>query len=135
MGYDVVVYRSSTVAVSSGYAVADKPEAEFTGPMWCLGLRVKLADGVEAITTVTHGFVHLPGHGVVVRVANWFSKAKEALLRFRTPEKTEGILAHVKINRAVGNSALGKDVWLALNNIKVSSIGISRDKGVHISLS
>ncbi|KAI9789824.1 MAG: hypothetical protein M1816_005741 [Peltula sp. TS41687] len=120
VGYDIIDNRPSTFEATSGYAVAAKPEAEFTRSMGCLGLRVKLNDGVEAITTVTHGLVNLPQHGLVVRVTNWFLKAKEALLRFRTP-------AHVKISRATGNSPLGKTVWLALTNQKVGTIEYTYD--------
>lgn len=126
VGYDVAEYRPSTLEVPSGSALSDKPEAEFTKATGCLGLRLKLVDGVEAIATATHGFVYRPGHTFVVRAANRFLKAKEALMRFRTPEKTEGTPAHVKINKAVGNTPLGKNVWLAIDNMKVSPIVTSR---------
>lgn len=105
VGYDIVDYRPSEFEVASGYAVTAKPEGGFTKVLSC-----KLKDGVEAITILAHRFVYLPGKSLVVRVANWFLKAKEALWRFRTPEMTEGTPAPVKINKSARDSPLRKDV-------------------------
>lgn len=70
----------------AGCAVADKPEKSAYG---ALGLRVKLANGVEAITTVTHGFVKLPNWSpTILYVADWILRAKEALSKFRPMEPT-----------------------------------------------
>ncbi|PGH11337.1 hypothetical protein AJ79_04953 [Helicocarpus griseus UAMH5409] len=43
----------------------------------CLGLRIRLNDGTEAITSATHHYVRLPGkYQAVQRVLNWIITAK-----------------------------------------------------------
>lgn len=118
--YDVLDHTPTIATTMAGGAVTDKSEDYISHG--ALGLRVKLANGVEAITTVTHGFVQLPYWSPkILRVADWILRAKKALLNFRTMKPTNVQPAEVTMNgKAIGNSPLGKMVWLAETSQLVS---------------
>ncbi|EGD99431.1 hypothetical protein TESG_06866 [Trichophyton tonsurans CBS 112818] len=92
--------------VGVGHAVA---LAEAAPPAAALGLRLRLRNGVEAITVVTHGFVPHSQGGVMEHFSYWVNNAKKALSRFY-------------------RSPLGKTVWLANTNTKVGSIAYTYDE-------
>lgn len=118
--YDILDHTPTIATTMAGCAVADKPENYNTHG--ALGLRVKLANGVEAITTVTHGFVQLPYWSpMILRVADWILRAKKALSNFRPMKPTNAEPAEVTMKgEAIGNSPLGHEVWLAGTNQLVS---------------
>ena len=89
----------------AGCAVVDKPENYST--QGALGLRAKLANGVEAITKFTHAFVELSN----IRVADLVLRVKEALSNFRPMKPKNSNPAEVTMKcEAIGNSPLGQEV-------------------------
>lgn len=73
--YDVLDHTPTIATIMAGYTRADKPENY--SPHGALSLRVKLANIVKAITTVTRGFVQLPYWSPkTLRVADWILRAK-----------------------------------------------------------
>lgn len=118
--YDVLDHTPTIATTMAGCAVTDNPENY--SPHGALGLRVKLANGVEAITTVTHGFVQLPyGSPKILRVADWILRVKEALSNFRPMKPTNAKPAEVTMKgEATGNPPLGQEVRLAGTNQLVS---------------
>lgn len=67
--------------------MAEKPEKWI--PQAAIGLRLKLANETQAITTVAHGFVELPGwNPMILRLADWILRAKEALSKFQPWKRT-----------------------------------------------
>jgi hypothetical protein len=74
VGYDIITMEPT--AIASGHDVADSPGS--FDSRGCLGLRIRLRNGTDAVTTVTHGFVKLPKHSrVFLRMADWYLQAKE----------------------------------------------------------
>lgn len=117
--YDVLDHHPTTATTLIGSAVAEKPEKWIAQA--AIGLRLKLANGTEAITTVTHGFVELAGwNPMFLRVADWILKAKEALSNFRPWKRTVTQQAEITMKGiATGNSPLGREIWLAGSNQRV----------------
>lgn len=76
--YNVLDHTPTIATTMAGCAVADKPDNY--SPHGALGLRVKLANGVEAIKTATYGFVQFTYWSPkILRVADWILWAKEAI--------------------------------------------------------
>ncbi len=119
VSYEVVDHTPTMVATMAGCAVADTPENNAT--QGALGLMVKLPNGVEAITTVTHGFgILLECIPIILRVADWILRAKETLSNFRPLKPPTAMPAEVTMKgKAIGNSSLGQEVWLAGKNQQV----------------
>lgn len=68
-GYDIIELTPTTATARAGYAVSGARES--FDSLGALGLRLKMRDGLEAITTVTHGFVDRPERApVLLRVAD-----------------------------------------------------------------
>lgn len=122
VGYDINEATPITATTRAGYAVSVARES--FDSLGALGLRLKMQDGLEVITTVTHGFVNRPERApILLRVADWLLRAKGAITRFRTVKPSETFPAQATIRAQVtGNSPLGKEVWLAGTDQRVSYI-------------
>lgn len=122
VGYDINEVTPTTATTTAGYAVSGARES--FDSLGALGLRLKMRNGLEAITTVTHGFVNRPERApILLRVADWLLRAKEAITRYRTIKPSETFPAQVTMREQVtGNSPLGKEVWLAGTDQRVSYI-------------
>ncbi|KAJ6155024.1 hypothetical protein N7470_005590 [Penicillium chermesinum] len=132
--YDISKLEPTAGGISSGMQVST--EANSANGLGCIGLRVRMVDGEEAITTVTHGFVRNPQHSrVVLKLADWISKTKSALQRFRRPKPQPNSYA-VGVTRdsqvtSLGsnkNSPIGKDIWLATEQTRIGTITQTFDK-------
>lgn len=117
--YDVLDHQPTIATTRIGSSVAEKPEKWIANA--AIGLRLKLANGTEVITTVTHGFVELPGwNPMILRVADWVLKAKEALSKFQPWKHTVAHPAEITIKgKPIRNSPLNREVWLAGSNERV----------------
>lgn len=107
VGYDINEVNPTTATKRAGFAVSGTRDS--FDSVGALGVRLKMRNGLEAITTVTHGFVNRPGRArILYRAADWFLRTKEAITRYRTIKPSKTFPAQV-----TGNSPLGKEVWLA----------------------
>lgn len=122
VGYEISEYRATATPVHSGYAVAHS--ADSFESMGCLGLRLELRSGQEAITTTTHAFVELVRemHPVVRRLNDWYLRAKRSLARYRSPQPESHVPAVAGLRQPTANTSIGKTVWLAGTNRKVGKI-------------
>lgn len=118
--YDILKANVAAETLNSGMQVAEKPE-KLMG-QGCLGLKLRLANGTEAITTVTHGFVKNPSP---LRVTQAFAelvlKAKHAISTFRRPPPLSEVPAVGTTRGGQLNSPAGKEVFLAGGTRRVSS--------------
>lgn len=127
--YDLVAAEVTASTIESGYEVSISPNSlQSTG---CLGLRLRMTDGVDVITTVTHGFVRHPSASRLTQtVCDWILRAKSAIGRFRNPfsprpaETPAGGISR----SGNSNSPIGKHVWLATEARKVGTISRSFDQ-------
>lgn len=111
VGYDILRIEPSAETTKTGHSVANSPNSfESRGN---LGLRIQLADGVNAVTTVTHGFVKLPRPPrAFSRAADWLVSAKQALSKFKSPRDTGVIPSDVEMREKRTMSPVGKEVFL-----------------------
>ncbi|OJJ46548.1 hypothetical protein ASPZODRAFT_142358 [Penicilliopsis zonata CBS 506.65] len=126
--YDVIEDWASREEVCGASAIASTPNSLDTHAS--LGLKVRFANGQEAITVPTHAFVKL-GHlnsRPLLRMADWYARAKLALSRLaplkrRSSEPDIGTLRYEE----AGNSPLGKSVYLAGESKKIGVITSTYD--------
>ncbi|EPS31492.1 hypothetical protein PDE_06447 [Penicillium oxalicum 114-2] len=108
--YDLLELDLTSKQMNSSMKVAEKPDAVCGSG--CLGLRIKMQDGKEGITTVTHDFVRRPSWSRALPFADWISKRENSLrrlLNLSTPADTPV----TGISRAwLSNCPIGKEVWL-----------------------
>ncbi|KGO74630.1 hypothetical protein PITC_002750 [Penicillium italicum] len=124
--YDKYRLEPSADAVTSGMEVCEKPESLYG--QGCLGLRIRMADGKEAITTVTHGFVRNPQRSrMTMMFSEWVLRAKSALLRFRRPPSQSETCAVGVVRNSNKNSPIGKEVWLATEKKRIGVISHTFD--------
>lgn len=112
----------SAATTRAGYAVSGV-RGSF-GSLGALGLRLKMRGGHEAITTVTHGFVNkTEREPILLTVTNWLLRAKEAITRFLISKPSETLPAQVTMReQATVNSPLGKEIWIAGTDQRVSYV-------------
>jgi hypothetical protein len=111
--YDVSTIQTTAETLSSGMEVAKSPNS--VNGAGCLGLKLRMTDQSEAITTVTHGFVKLatPSRYALI-FYHLMAKVKDALQRFCRPESPAG-----GTSRDSKNNPVGKEVWLATEHRRV----------------
>lgn len=80
----------------------------------CLGLRLRLENGIEAITTVTHSFVGFPDGPTATRARflDWTGAIRSALAKFCLSRKTDSTPALAQRERRRRNTSLGAEVWM-----------------------
>lgn len=125
VGFLVNEFNASIEPVSSGHAVSSK-ERPFQS-LAALGLKLKMPDKSECITTVTHAFVQLPKRkgAIQMRLSDWAMRVRGGIARFQRPPTTAAQPAQVYgTARKEAPEALGKDVWLAGSNKKVNNQSI-----------
>lgn len=117
--YLVPKYRSTAATVQSGHALSDKPD-DF-GTNGCLGLRLRLQNGQEVITTTTHAFVRLCVNpkSVKIKLAEYYISIRNKLASFSGAKRKGSEPAVAETRKRKGNSPLGTVVWLAGTNIRV----------------
>ncbi|GBF66033.1 hypothetical protein TMEN_8751 [Trichophyton mentagrophytes] len=117
-----------TIPLPSGHGIAPAPNS-FTSQI-CLGLKIRLVGGEEAITTVTHGFVKLPQSVPrFPRAASWMIRAKQRLQRFLPNKPLIMLPGEVECRQrgVLGSSALGKAVFLSGEATKIGTITTTYD--------
>lgn len=113
---DTAKFSATAQNLNSGAAVSDA-EAKSVG---CLGLKLKLPGGKMVLTTVTHAYVHNPALPVVLmRVADWVIRAKNAICRFRNPSLDRDSRAFGVSDQSLSNNPTGKDIFLFKTKKKV----------------
>ncbi|KAJ5791593.1 uncharacterized protein N7518_008604 [Penicillium psychrosexuale] len=124
--YDEYRLEATADTVTSGMEVCDKPES--LQGQGCLGLRIRMNDGKEAITTVTHGFVRNPRRSRMTKMfSEWILRAKSALLRLRNPPPQSDTSAIGVVRNSNKNSPIGKEVWLATEKKRIGTISYTFD--------
>jgi hypothetical protein len=121
VGYEVLSLTPSTQDMQAGTAVC--PE---NGLGVCaIGLRLRLPHHHEPIiTTVTHGFVKLPGESIVTKVASLLT----TMLRFLKGNRRQQLLPPAVHSDQNGNSSVGKRVLSALTKQPIGRVTSSYDK-------
>ena len=123
LGYSVPVYVPTATSIGYGSAVTTKEDANIYENQGCLGLRIRLPNGNEAITTTTHAFVRLMATDNVSRVryqaSDWLVRTVR-LLRELKPVKRFLEIPAVSRIRQRQNSSLGQRVFLAGTDTLVS---------------
>ncbi|KAJ5888631.1 hypothetical protein N7495_008672 [Penicillium taxi] len=97
----------------------------------CIGLKVRLQDGSEAITTVTHGFVYCPGSSVAANVMNLIQttldRVKGLLVRY-LPTRIRMDTTFIMHSGALTNNPVGREVLIASSHMKIGNISYSYDR-------
>jgi hypothetical protein len=113
---DTATFSATAQNIESGAVLSDK-ESKSVG---CLGLKLKLLGGKTVLTTVTHAYVRNPTLPVVLmRVADWVIRAKNALCHFRNPHLDRDSRAYGVSEQSLSNNPMGKDILLFKTNTKV----------------
>lgn len=122
VAYCIPSYTSIAVN-TEGYGSAVAGNANDYQSLSCLGLRLTLPNGHEVITTTTHAFVK-PSQSTTSRraMAAWYLTIRSSLLLQRSIRRPSST-ANVQARCSPTKSPLGKDVWLAGRNNKVSRLG------------
>lgn len=113
--------KISADTIASGMEVSETPES--LNGSGCLGLRLRMPDGKEAITTVTHGFVRNPRPSRVVSMfSDWILWTKSALQRFLRQSPLSDTCALGVVENSQTDSPIGKEVWLATGKKRASPL-------------
>ncbi|KAJ5585423.1 uncharacterized protein N7459_005223 [Penicillium hispanicum] len=124
--YDIPRLEVNADTVISGMEVSETPESLHGSG--CLGLRLRMPDGTEAITTVTHGFVRNPQSSRVVSLfSDYIARAKSALQRLIHRPPPPDTLALGVARNSPANSPIGKEVWLATEKQRIGAISYTFD--------
>ncbi|KAM5451159.1 hypothetical protein MaudCBS49596_003863 [Microsporum audouinii] len=112
--------------VDIGHTVA---LAEAAPPSAALGLRLRLRNGIEAITVVTHAFIPECRGSVMEYFSYWVNNAKKTLSRFLPFAAAKNLPLDAEVREAITyRSPLGKTVWLANTNTKIGRIAYTYDE-------
>lgn len=105
--------------IPSGHASINSPDG--LGENSCLGLRLRLENGIEAITTATHSFVRFPTGPTATRarLLDWTGTICSALAKFCLTRKTNSTPALAQRERRRRNTSLGAEVWMDGTSDKV----------------
>lgn len=114
-------------AVGAGYSVANR--ADTIESQGCLGLRLRMPSGQEAITVTTHAFVRcaVTKSPIRLRLSEWYLAARTALTSFKAVRRDPEAPAVVETRQQEGNTPLGKVVFLAGTSRRVGTITATYD--------
>lgn len=131
--YNVLDCQPSHDPVALGASVQSFPvDSKDPFASVCLGLKVKMQDGRDAITTATHGFVKLPKKAEKrwrAITASYFDHIKVKLQNFQTPRHETVIPAVARSSSmSLHDSPIGKIVTLFHSNKKIGYIGRTWDR-------
>lgn len=123
VGYSVAVYVPTATSIGYGSAVTTKEDGDMYENQGCLGLRIRLPNGNEAITTTTHAFVRLMATNDVSRVryqaSDWLVRTVRLLRELKPVQRFLEIPAVSRI-RQKQNSSLSQRIFLAGTDTLVS---------------
>ncbi|KAK2810197.1 hypothetical protein FQN50_003167 [Emmonsiellopsis sp. PD_5] len=116
VGYDIAQGHLSSATTASGSAISEHPKALRTSA--CLGLRLRMPNGDDVITTVTHQFVKCIEHPSIInaitsRCEHLYMSIRSAVQKFRSGRSLSIVPATVESYVGVGNTSVGAEVWLA----------------------
>jgi hypothetical protein len=131
--YNVLDCQPSHDPVALGAVVQSFPvDSKDPFASVCLGLKVKMQDGRDAITTATHGFVKVPKKAEKrwrAITASYFDHIKAKLRNFQTPRRETVIPAVARSSSmSLYDSPIGKIVTLFHSNKKIGYIGRTWDR-------
>lgn len=112
VGYILASFTGTAETFEPGCTVSDKPESLAHKAAVCL--RLRLPDGLEAITTVTHAFIRFVNtrmSNTRKRIMKCILTAKEFLKRMST-QALQVLSAGTVHSERSSNSPLNKKVWL-----------------------
>ncbi|KAK2745051.1 hypothetical protein FQN55_006408 [Onygenales sp. PD_40] len=126
VGYDISQCHLSSATTASGLAISEHPNALRTSA--CLGLRLRMPNGDDVITTVTHQFVkciELPSIFTAIAswCEHWYMNIRSAFQKFRPGKSSSTVPATVEKRASVGNTSVGAEVWLAGTDQKIFKVG------------
>lgn len=122
--FEVIRYDcTTTTSISSGIGLSSDQSDGHHLRAGCLGLGLRLPDGSNALTTITHGFVKCPEASKSSQIVNQcrglYDRVKTALTRYLPPRVGGDQTSHIIAKEQLTNSPLGKKVWLASSNTMV----------------
>lgn len=117
--YAIRDYMMACDEVPSRHASINRPDG--FGENSCLGLRLRMENGIEAITTATHSFVKFPTgpSATRARLFDFTGSICSALARFRLTRKTNSKPAMAQREKRRRNTSLGAEVWMDETSDKV----------------
>lgn len=117
--YAIRDYMTACDVISSRHASMNRPDG--LGENSCLGLRLRLENGIEAITTATHSFVRFPTgpSATRARLLGWTGSVCSALARFCLIRTTKSKPALAQRQRRRCNTSVGVEVWMDETSDKV----------------
>lgn len=117
--YAIRDYMTACDVIPSRHASINRPDG--LGENSCLGLRLRLENGIEAITTATHSFVRFPTgpSATRARLLDWTGSICSALARFCLTRRTDSKPALAQRERRRCNTSLGAEVWMDETSDKV----------------
>lgn len=119
LSYQIVDHRPTFVKVGYGYPVSEQSDGHAQAS---LGLRLRMADGRETITTTTHAFVRLARGGLPPlwrSVTDWYLRIRGSLANCRLLKLLSAIPAIGEMRLGRENTPLGKKIWLAGTGLEV----------------
>ncbi|KAJ5765130.1 hypothetical protein N7520_004689 [Penicillium odoratum] len=128
--FDVARDELSTTPVEYGLDTDTRIGEENTRA-GCIGLKVRLQDGTEAITTVTHGFVNCPGTSLATTMLNvvrqMLDKAKKTLVRY-LPARIAEDNRFITYSGVLTNNPIGREVLIAASHHRIGHISRTYDQ-------
>ena len=117
--YAIRDYMTACDVVPSRRASINHPDG--LGENNCLGLRLRMENGIEAITTATHSFVRFPTgpSATRARFLDLSGSIRATLARFSLTRKTNSEPAMPERKRRRRNTSLGAEVWMGGTSEKV----------------
>lgn len=117
--YAIRDYMTASDEVPSRHASINRPVG--LGENRCLGLRLRMENGIEAITTATHSFVDFPTgpSATRARLFDLTGSICSALAKFCLTRKTNSKPAMAQRERRRRNTSLGAEVWMNETSDKV----------------
>lgn len=111
-------YMAACDVVPPRHASINRPDG--LGENSCLGLRLRMENGIEAITTATHSFVRFPTgpSSTRARLLDLSGSIRATLARFSLTRKTKSEPAMGRERRR-RNTSLGAEVWMGGTSDKV----------------
>lgn len=121
VGYIISNFSPSTAVSESGSAISTVPNAYAN--IAALGLKLRMPNGQEYITTVSHAlFPHEHHLGMRRRLSYYSQKVKAILAKFRTPLTPLHQPAQILHRNQGPGSPLGTSIWAAGSNRFVSTM-------------
>lgn len=115
LGYILEDFEPSTITLASEMSTSTSAN-NFTD-VAALGLRLRMPDGRECVTTATHAFIHYKRKSPMKRFfSHWARMARNSLESFQHPATPICQPAQILTAAAKSHNVLGRKVWAAGTN-------------------